>query len=165
MIRNRHNRIPNSVQDTKRERNINTMGGSTYEKTQAENQIYYEVQKENFVRGSLFGITRLCRVKLNSDPKGRIFLSAPNNYDKFFFLHTFWSPVFDFNVEVTINESRYFTLTSAILKFAVVTSPPNILTTELRDLLYSQCIDNTCCFSFFIYPTSRIRVCKNLSGV
>ena len=41
-----------------------------------------------------------------------------------------------------------------------MTSTSDFLTTELRDLLYNQCIDNTCCFSFFIYPTCRIRVCK-----
>ena len=56
-------------------------------------------------------------------------------------------------------------LTSAILKFDVVcdvaiTSTPNVLTTELRDLLYNQCIDSTCCYSFFIYPMGRIRICK-----
>ena len=43
---------------------------------------------------------------LNSDPEGRIFLSVPNNHDRFFFLHTFSSPAFDFNVGVAINESR-----------------------------------------------------------
>ena len=68
------------------------------------------MQIEKSVRGSLFGITRLCRVMLNSDPEGRIFLSAPNNHDRFFFLHTLWSPAFDFNVGV-----------------------------ELRDVLYNQC--------------------------
>ena len=41
------------------------------------------------VRGSLFGITRLCRVMPNSDPEGRSFLSMPSNHDRFFFLHTF----------------------------------------------------------------------------
>ena len=63
---------------------------------------------------------------------------------------------------------RYFsrvTLTSAILKVDVVfdvamMSTPNVLTTELRDLLSNQCIDNACCYSFFIYPMGRIRVCK-----
>ena len=30
---------------------------------------------------------------------------------------------------------------------------------ELHDLLYNQCIDNMCCYSFFIYPMGRIRVC------
>ena len=64
-----------------------------------------EVQKEKSVQGSLFGITRLCWVMPNSDPEGRIFLSASNNHDRFFFLHTFWSPAFDFNVGVAINES------------------------------------------------------------
>ena len=54
---------------------------------------------------------------------------------------------------------------SVILKVDVVsdvamTSTSNVLTTELRDLLYNQCIDNTCCYSFFIYPTGRIRVCE-----
>ena len=37
-----------------------------------------------------------------------------------------------------------------------------ILTTELRDFLYNQWVENTCCctFFFFIYPTDRIMVCK-----
>ena len=56
-------------------------------------------------------------------------------------------------------------LMSAILKVDVVfdvlmTSTPNVLTTELRDLLYNQCIVKTYCYSFFIYPTGQIRVCK-----
>ena len=92
----------------------------------------------------------------NSDPEGRIFISAPNNHDRFFFLNTFWSPVFYFNVGVAINESRSYTLTFAILTFDVVcdvamTSTPNALTTELRDLLYNQCIGNTC-FRFLSIP-------------
>ena len=66
----------------------------------------------------------------NSDPEGQIFLSAPNNHDRFFFLHTFRSPAFNFNVGVAINESHSHTLTSTILK----------VTTELPDLLYNQCI-------------------------
>ena len=100
----------------------------------------------------------------NSDPEGRIFLSVPNNHDRFFFLHTFWSPALDFNVGAPINESRSYTLMSAILKVEVLcditTSTPKILTTVLHDLLYNQCIDNTCCYSFFIYPTGWIRVRK-----
>ena len=100
-----------------------------------------------------------------SEPEARIFLSAPNNHDRFFFLYTFRVPAFDFNVGVALNESRSFTLTSAILKIDVVcdvamTSTPNVLTTELRDLLYNQCVDNTCRYSFFIRTTCRIRVCK-----
>ena len=83
---------------------------------------------------------------LNSDPEGPIFLSV-------LFLHTILSPAFDFNVGVAINESCFFTLTSAILKVDVfcdvaMTSTPNVLTTELRDLLYNQCI-LTCCYSSF----------------
>ena len=34
-----------------------------------------------------------------------------------------------------------------------------VLTTELRDLLYYPCIDKRC-YLFFICPTGRIRVCK-----
>ena len=124
-----------------------------------------EVWIEKSVRGSLFGITRLCQVMPNSDPEGRIFLSAPNNHDRFFFLHTLWSPAFHFNVRVEINKSHSYTLTSATLKVDVVCdvaimSSPNVLMTELRDILYSQCIDNTCCYSLFIYPTGWIRVCE-----
>ena len=123
-----------------------------------------EVWIEKTVPASLLCITRLRRVMPNSDPEGWIFLSAPNSRDRFFFLHTFWSPAFDFNVGVAINESHSYTLTSAILKVEVVcdvtmTSTRNVLTTELRDL-YDQRIDNTCCCLLFIYPTGRIRVCK-----
>ena len=55
-------------------------------------------------------------------------------------------------------------LTTAILNVDVVCdvammSISNVLTTELRDLLYNYCIDNTRCYSFFIYPTSQISVC------
>ena len=101
----------------------------------------------------------------NSDSEGRFFLSAPNNHDRFFFLHTFWSSAFDFNVGVPINESCSYMLTSAILKFDVVCvvamkSTTNVLTTKLRDLLYNQCIGSTCWFSIFIHATGRIRVCK-----
>ena len=41
-----------------------------------------------------------------------------------------------------------------------MTSTPNILTAELRDLLYNQCIDNMSCYSIFIYSAGRIMVCK-----
>ena len=56
-------------------------------------------------------------------------------------------------------------LMSPILKVDVIcdivmTSTQNVLTAELRDLLYNQCIYNTYSYSFFIYPTGRIRVCK-----
>ena len=112
--------------------------------------------RKKSTRGPLFGITSL--VMPNSDPEGRIFRSAPKTkHDRFFFLHTFRSPAFGFNVGA-MNESRwrppYWQLTS------YVTSTSNVLTTELRDLLYNQCIDNACWFSFLIYPTGRIRVCK-----
>ena len=58
-----------------------------------------------------------------------------------------------------------YMLTSAILKVDIVcdvamTSTPNVLTTELSDLLYNQYIGNTCCNSFFIYLMAWIRVCK-----
>ena len=120
---------------------------------------------EKSVRGSLFGITRLCRVMPNSDPEGRIFLSVPNNHDRFFFLHTFRSPAFNVKVWIAMNEPCSFTLTSTILKVDVVcdiavTSIPNVLTTELYDFLYNQCTDNMCCYSFFICSTGRTRVCK-----
>ena len=59
-----------------------------------------EVQTEKSAELSLFGIT-LCLVMPNNDPEGRIFLSAPNNHDIFFFLHTFHSPAIDFNDRVT----------------------------------------------------------------
>ena len=79
----------------------------------------------------------------NSDPERQIFLSAPNNHDRFFFLHIHWYPAFDFNIGVEINESHSNTLTSAILKVDVLCdiamiSSPNVLTTQLHDILYNQ---------------------------
>ena len=108
---------------------------------------------EKSVRESLFDITRLCQTVITRD--GFKFLSTPNNHhDRFFFLHTFWAPVFDFNVGGAIYESRSYTLTFAILKVEVVCdvammSTSNILMTELCDLQYNQCIDNMCFYSFF----------------
>ena len=94
------------------------------------------------VRVLLFGITRLCQEIPNSDPEGRIFLSAPNTYDRFFFLHTFWSPAFDFNIGVAINEFRSYMLTSTILTVDVacdvaMTSTPNVLTIEIYMTSYT----------------------------
>ena len=68
-------------------------------------RIFHECEErtENYIRGSLFGIARLCWVVSNSDPEGQIFLPAPNSHDRFFFLRTLGSP-FDFNVEVAIND-------------------------------------------------------------
>ena len=34
-------------------------------------------------------------------------------------------------------------------------SSPKVLTTELRDLLYNQCIDNTGCYSFLAHLSQR----------
>ena len=121
-----------------------------------------EYKNLSWVWGADRKITRLCRVMPNSDPEWRIFLSAPNNHDRFFFLHTLWATAFDF---YAINELRSYTLTSAILKVDVICdvtmmSTPNVLTTGLRGLLYNQCIDDTCRYSFFIYPKGQIRVCK-----
>ena len=66
-----------------------------------------------------------------------------------------------------MNELRSYTLTSAILKINVVCDDtmmltPNVLTTELCDLLYNYCTENMCCYSFYIYSMGRIRihVCK-----
>ena len=78
-------------------------------------------------------------------PRDGFFLSAPNNHDKFFFLHTFWSAVFAFAIGVAIDKSCSYMLTSTILKADVISdiavmSTSNVLTTELRDLIYNQCI-------------------------
>ena len=44
-----------------------------------------------------FGITRLCQLMLNNNPKGQIILSTPNSHGGFFFLLTIQFPNFDFN--------------------------------------------------------------------
>ena len=123
-----------------------------------------EVRIEKSARGSLFGIMRLCQVMPNSDPEGQIFLYAPKTKIDSFSSYL-WSAAFDFDVGVAINESVYIRWRPPWLKFDVIcdvamTSTPNVLTTELHDLLYNQCIGNMCCYSSFIYSTGRIRVCK-----
>ena len=109
------------------------------------------MRKEKSIRGSLFAIKRLCQVMPNSDPEGHIFLSAPNNHDRFFILHTFHSPAFDFNVGVAIYKSRCLGLTYAKLmskRLSYLTLYPTyVLTTRVV-------------ISFFIYPMGQIRVCK-----
>ena len=91
----------------------------------------------------------------NSDPEGQIFISAPNNYDRFFFLQNFLPPAFGFNIGVAINESRSNMLMSTVLKAdfvcdVVMTSTPNVFMTALRDLLYNQCMKDMCCYCLFI---------------
>ena len=71
----------------------------------------------------------------NSDPEGQNFLSTRNMHDRFYFLHTFCSPVFDFNVGIAINMPCFYMLMSTILKIDVICdvammSTPNVLTTE-----------------------------------
>ena len=83
-------------------------------------------------------------------------IRTKQSYDRFFFLHTFRPTAYDFNVGVAMNKSYCFTWTSAILKVDVLCD----VIKALRDLLYNQCIDNMCCYSFFICPTGRITVCK-----
>ena len=66
-----------------------------------------EVLIENFITRVTVVYHKVCRVMPNSDPQGRILLSTPNNHDRFFFLHTFWSPMFDFNAGVPIKSRSY----------------------------------------------------------
>ena len=73
-----------------------------------------------------------------------------------FVLHTVCSPAFVFNVGVAINQSCSYMLMSTILKVDVICdvtmmSTPNIIMTELRDLLHNQHIDNIC-YSFLSIP-------------
>ena len=108
-----------------------------------------EVGIEKSVRGSLFGITwqtSWCQTVILRD---WFFYPHQTTMIDSFSCIPFDLPMFDFNVGVAINESCSLTLTSAILKVDVVC-----------DLLYNQCIKNMCCYSFFIYPMGRIRVCK-----
>ena len=102
-----------------------------------------EVWIEKSVRG-------LCRVMPNSDPEGRIFLSAPNNHDVFVFLH---------NVGVAMNEPCSLTLTSTILEVDIIcditmTSVPIVLTTRATWLpiqpMYWQHV-----LLFVFYPSHR----------
>ena len=82
----------------------------------------------------------------NSYPEGRILYPHQTTM-----IDSFSCIPFDFNVGGAINESRSYTLTSVICDVAM-TSTPNVITTELRDLLYNQCIYNTCCYSFLSVP-------------
>ena len=101
------------------------------------------------------------RVMSDCDPKGWIFLSAPNIYERFFFLHTFhfrkW--VFD-NAVTSIADVNHIVMTiqwRLVTSFLSVTSN---LTTAYRDSRYNQFISNTWKFSIFIFPTARLRVCE-----
>ena len=65
---------------------------------------------------------------LNSDPERQIFLSTPKTM-----IHSFSCISFDLNVEIAINKSCSYRLTSAILKVGVVCdvamkSTSNVLT-------------------------------------
>ena len=115
---------------------------------------------------------RLCRLMQYSDPEGQIFLSAPNNHDRFFFWHIFWSPAFDFNVGVAINKSCSYTLTSAILKVEIDVNVSTSQWRQRRNDINSQRLNDsyvtsyttnvltTFVICFFIYPTGRLRVFK-----
>ena len=81
-----------------------------------------------------------------------------------FFFHTFWSPAFDCK-----SRRRHKRVTFLYLDVRHIeswrlmwhmTSTRNILTTKLCGLLYNQCIDVLLNYSFFIYPTGRVRVSK-----
>ena len=58
-----------------------------------------------------------------------------------------------------MNESLCTILKVDVICDVALTSTSNVLMTEIRDVLYNQCIDNIV-ICFFIYPTGRIRVCK-----
>ena len=130
----------------------------------ARNRIFHgcEARIEKSILGSLFGITRLCRVMPKCDPEGRIFLSAPNNHDRFCFLQTFCSPALDCNVEVAPNEPCSYTLMSTIVKVDVMTcdvtmmSTPNILMTELVVTSYTTNVLTTCIVILF-FSIPRVR--------
>ena len=57
-----------------------------------------------------------CRVMPNSDPEWQIFLSTPNNHDRYFFLHTFWFATFDFQRR-TCYKVTLFSVKEFLLKF------------------------------------------------
>ena len=105
-----------------------------------------------------WGIRKFCWVMPNSDPEGRIFLSAPNNHDRFFFLHILWPPAFYFNVGVCINESHSYSLSSAILEDDFNSQRHNA-SYMTSSYMTNQCIDMYC-YSIFICPTGWIRVCQ-----
>ena len=88
---------------------------------------------------------RLCWMMPNIDPEGQILLLAPNNSDRFFFLHNFLSQVFYFNLGVAIDKSCTYTLTSDIF-----TWPP------IQPMYWQHVL----LIVFFIYPMGPIRVCK-----
>ena len=95
------------------------------------------------------------------DSEGWIFLSAPNNHGRFFFLHTFWSPALDFNVGVAINKSldvHHIESWRRMWHRNDINSQRlnNIVTWPPIQPMYWQ---HVLLFAF-IYPTGRIRVCK-----
>ena len=119
-----------------------------------------EVWIETSIRGSLFGITRLCPVMPNSDPERQILYAHQTTMADSFLVYLLISNIW------FLPRSRTWRLTVLYVdvhhneSWRTMTSAPNVLTTELRDLLYNQCIANMCCYSFFIYPMVQIWVCK-----
>ena len=97
------------------------------------------------------------RMMSDCDPEGWIFLSAPNTYDTFFFLHTFhfrkW--VFD-NAVSSIADVHHIVMTIPWRLVTSFRSLTSTLTMAYRDVRYSQCISNTRKFSIFIFPTRKL---------
>ena len=104
-------------------------------------------------------------------PRDGCFYPHQTTMIRFFFLHTFRSTVFDFNIGVAKNESCCFTLTSTILKVDVVCDVTrrhndvncNILATSYRQIYgtsYTTNVLTTHCYSFFTHPMGRLRVCR-----
>ena len=78
-----------------------------------------------------------------NDPEGPIFLTASYNYDGFFFLHT----SIYFNVESPLRSHVDVWHIESWRRMCIpMTTTSNVLTTQLRDLLYDQFIDNTLLF-------------------
>ena len=74
-----------------------------------------------------------CRVMPNSDPEWQIFLSTPYTHDRYFFLHTSWLTIFDFQsrtcYEITLFPLKGFylslkksTLPATAVRFFTLTS-------------------------------------------
>ena len=120
-----------------------------------------EVWIEKSVRGSLFDITRLCRVMPNSDfsirseqPWSILFLAYLSISSVWFSRRSRHERIILLYVDVRHIESWGSVWRHNDVNF-------NVLATELGDLLYNQCINNTCCYSFLsVQRVVWVRVCK-----
>ena len=124
-----------------------------------------EVRIVKSVRGSLFGIRRLCRVMPNGDSEEWIFLSTQNSHDRFFscipfdLQHLIWMLELPLTIMFLFNDVCHVESWRHMWRHNYVTSQhlnDRAMWSPIKPMYWQHLL----LFVFFIYPTGRIRVCK-----